>query len=441
MATAVAGITVRSELLGVTSIVRALGLQDKYYDRLLDAFHSPAINLNKLTVLWVKLVLKIFPAPASINGRFILIGDGIKVPKRGKKMPGVKKLHQESDSNTKPEYIMGHSFQAIALLVNVAKTAFAVPLISRIHEGLVFSNRDTRTLLDKMVTLIASLQLSFPFYFVADAYYSSRKIIKPLLALNQHLVSRVRSNAVAYQQPIQTKTKKAKGRPKKYGDKVKLKSLLSNKEKMESALSPIYGEQNVYIMFSSIDLLWRPLGHLVRFVAVFHPTRGKSILMCTDLSLAPIEIIRLYGLRYKIELAFKQAIRTIGAYAYHFWMASMKPLTRSSGNQHLHRESDKYRKQAIRKINAYHRFVQIGIIAQGLLQYLATVYPTLVWQSFGSWLRTIRNGIPPSELVTATTLRNSLTHFLAASTQNSIFAKFILPRIDISRSEGLRLAG
>jgi hypothetical protein len=37
---------------------------------------------------------------------------------------------------------MGHSLQAVALLVNAASSVFAVPLAIRIHEGLVWSNRD-----------------------------------------------------------------------------------------------------------------------------------------------------------------------------------------------------------------------------------------------------------------------------------------------------------
>ena len=48
---------VRGDLLGVTSLVRALGLQERCYDRLLGLFHSKALILDALTQLWVRLVL------------------------------------------------------------------------------------------------------------------------------------------------------------------------------------------------------------------------------------------------------------------------------------------------------------------------------------------------------------------------------------------------
>jgi hypothetical protein len=438
-ATAVAGMTARTELLGVTSIVRALALQPRFYDNLLDLFHSSAVKLDRLSVLWTQAVLRLFPAPLLVNGRRVVVGDGIKVPKRGKKMPAVKLLHQQSDSNTKPEYIMGHSLQAVSLLVEAAESVFAVPLAVRIHEGLVFSNRDRRTLLDKMLTLLDIVAIPDPYYFVADAFYAARKIVRGLLRENNHLVTRVRSNAVAYTVYRQRGPKK-RGRPRLYGEKVKLRSLLNDSRAFQHASSPVYGEHNVTIRYRVRDLLWRPAGQLVRFVAVAHPTRGACLLMCTDVSLNAIEIIRLYGLRFKIEHSFKQGVRTIGSFAYHFWMQDMTPLRRRNGNQYLHRESLKYREAIKRKIHAYHVFMQAGVVAQGLLQYLAVAFPTLVWSTFGSWLRTIRHGIPPSEFVVASALRHSLPDFLLSSAANHSLAKFITERQDTERMEMFRLA-
>ena len=42
------GLTIRPDLRGVTSIIRALGLKEVFYDRLLDFFHSKAVLVDPL---------------------------------------------------------------------------------------------------------------------------------------------------------------------------------------------------------------------------------------------------------------------------------------------------------------------------------------------------------------------------------------------------------
>lgn len=439
MTVALAGLCIRVDLRGVTSLVRTFGLQRVCYDRLLDFFHSSALDPDRLSRLWTAVVLRRFPVLPRVRGRLILLADGIKVPKAGFLMPAVKGLKQV-ESNTKPEFIRGHSCQAISLVAGAAQTAFAVPLASRIHEGLVFSNRDKRTLPTKLFSLLQTLGLPEPVTLVADAYYACRTFALPLLAHGSHLVSRVRINAVAFS-PARKVKHRRRGRPQLYGRKVRLRSLFEATSGWIEALSPVYGERDVVIRYHVADLLWRPLKRLVRFVVVDHPTRGKTVLLCTDLEMPPIEVIRLYGIRFKIELSFKQALRVLGAYAYHFWMQGMKPLTRRSGNQYLHRESEKYRTAVRRKMAAYHRYIQLALVAQGLLQLVAIRLPTDVWASFGSWLRTIRAGIPPSESVTALALKNALPEFLAGSGHSLPFSKFLRDRIDPEMTEGLRLAG
>jgi hypothetical protein len=94
------------------------------------------------------------------------------------------------------------------------------------------------------------------------------------------------------------------------------------------------------------------VGIVVRFVLVIHPQHGSKIFMTTDLSLLPMDILRIYGFRFKIEVSFKQALYTLGTYVYHFWMASMTPRPNQSGDQYLHRKNDQYRDHVRRKMRA-----------------------------------------------------------------------------------------
>jgi hypothetical protein len=403
------------DLAGVTSYVRVLGLRPQAYHRFLHLFHCKGLDLDRLTACWVRLCLVLFQ-PMLAGSRLVCLADGIKAPKEGKLMPAVKSLHQQSASNSKPEYIMGHSFQAISLLVQGASGhVAAVPLTSRIHEGLIFSNRDSRTLLDKLAVLLFSIAniLERSVLLVADAYYASGTFIHQLLAKGHHLVTRAKSNAVAYL-PVHTSEHRRRGRPRIYGGKVRLKELAQDLAAFTSAPSPVYGENNVTLRYRCLDLIWRPAARLVRFVIVCHPQRGTIFLLSTDLTLAPLEILMLYGYRFRIELGFRHAVHVLGAYAYHFWMCGMKPLKRRDGDQYLHRTSDAYRAAIRRKMAAFHTHVQLGCIAQGLLQHLSMNYTAEVWLSFRSWLRTMNPALPPSELVATNALRAAIPGFFAS---------------------------
>ena len=429
--------SVRPELAGVTSFIRVLGMKTFYYDRLLDFFHSRAVKSALLAKTWLSVLLDTGLAH-KINGRMIILGDGVKAAKEGRKMPGVKSLHQESESNSKAEFIMGHSFQALSLLTTAHGYFFASPITAQIHEGVVESNRDKRTLLDKMVIMLVGLAIAQPFYLVADAYYASGKIILPLLKLGQHLISRVRINAVAYL-PAKTEQRRKKGRPKFYGTKIKLREILKNTAAMTQGVGALYDEAESKFLYKSMDLIWRPVGAVVRFVFVVHPTRGSAIFMSTDLSLDPLEVIKIYSLRFKIEVSFKQSLRNIGVYSYHFWMRAMDRIKKCSGDQHIHRKSEEYRAGVKRKLHAYHCHVQIGLIAQGILQIISMKAHQQVWKNFGSWIRTIRPNILPSEAIVMGALRNTLPEFLKGSSTEPNIEKFILDKLDLGRAEGQRM--
>ncbi len=89
---------------------------------------------------------------------------------------------------------------------------------------------------------------------------------------------------------------------------------------------------------------------------------------------------------------------------------------------------------------AYHTHIQLGTIAQGLVVMRSLLAKEKVWNSFGSWLRTIRHDVLPSEAVTRVALRNTLAEYLEVFGKQSILLEFIINRIDTTRVEGCRLA-
>ena len=79
-----------------------------------------------------------------------------------------------------------------------------------------------------------------------------------------------------------------------------------------------------------MDLLWGDgLYQPLRFVLVKFKNID-TILVCTDLTFTPEQIIRLYGHRFKIEVSFRALKQTIAGFFYHFWTKYMPRLNRFS---------------------------------------------------------------------------------------------------------------
>lgn len=427
--TALIGFTIKFDTSGVTSLARGVGLCGCYYTNLLHLFSSSSLNLIKLQHLWIRLIKSQFTGLLVVNGRHVIVGDGIKYGKEGKKMPAVKSLHQDSQSNSKASKIMGHSLQVVALLGKGLHGYFAMPLTGRIHEGIRLHYTENKTLLDKMFDLLVNLDFGDPFYFVADKYYCSGRFMKQLIKSGSNLITMMKTVSVAYRQP--EPEPKRRGRPKKYGEKVKLFDLFNSD--LEFTSCPMPGNPKVIIEYYVIQLLWRPVGRLVNFVLVKHPTRGNSICMSTDLLLKATDIIFIYALRFKIEVAFKEAIYQIGTFMYHFWLKCMNPTKKGDGNIFLQFSGRDYKEKILNKMRTYHVFIQIAFIAHGLMQWLSVCCYKAIWDNFGSWMRTIRANVMPSAKVVCMAMRNTYAEFLLDDTTMNNVKKFIIDRTDFNQ--------
>jgi len=92
-------------------------------------------------------------------------------------------------------------------------------------------------------------------------------------------------------------------------------------------------------------------------------------------------------------------------------------------------------------MDAYHRYMQIGCIVQGLLQHLAVNFRDEVWAAFKGWLRTMRTDLIPSEMVVSQALKTAFPDILLSKSEEPEIKKFILDRACCDRIPGFKMTG
>jgi hypothetical protein len=96
------------------------------------------------------------------------------------------------------------------------------------------------------------------------------------------------------------------------------------------------------------------------------------------------------------------------------------------------RQSESYRQAVRRRLAAYERHIQLGLIAQGLLQYLALHFRRVVWFNFHSYIRTAAPQKPPSEWLVSHALHHTWPEFLAGSLESVTLKKFLASKISLA---------
>lgn len=159
-------------------------------------------------------------------------------------------------------------------------------------------------------------------------------------------------------------------------------------------------------------MLWgKKLYQELRFVLAEY-NGMRSILVSTDLTLSPEEIITLYALRFKIENCFREFKQQFGGFAYHFWTKHLPKLN------HFKRKCDpdpldgitetRDRELILSKIKAIEGFVLLSCIAMGLTQIISLTQELEGELQNGRYLRT-HPRVRVSEASVMTSLRKSFS--------------------------------
>jgi len=377
----ICGFVLRSDHLGVSSLVRALSLPPSAYLSLLHFFHSSAWSAANLLTIWSTWIISAF-SPAT--QRMIMVGDHTYAVKDARKMPEVITIHQNSETSSKPSFFRGHFWAALGCWLDLGEKGAYLPLWTEIHRTDSKHSRATRMIVEaaqiaKRVKRQAILVLD-AFFAVGPAFEIAMETEGQL-----DILVRAKKNVTAYESPLPSRPGTL-GRKKKYGRRHRVMDLFDTSKEMQQVKLSLYGKNQI-ARGLAVNLLWKPVKTMVRFILI-ESDRGRLILMTTDLVMTVEEAARLYCRRAVIESFFSTLKNLLGGMKYHFWSKYLSPLSRRPLRNESRRRYSSQPKCTANTLEAIEKFVAVQTIVFGIIQLFAVVVPHQIYREAKCWLRT-----------------------------------------------------
>jgi DDE superfamily endonuclease len=239
--------------------------------------------------------------------------DTTLVPKVRGKMPGVQKWHDHSGDPARGESLVGHHWALIGLVSAWGVGYLCWPVLARLLPGQLnplgfvagpegVQRVDFWAVVVALVRELRQYVGTQPLRVVADAYFSQASFLNPLVAEGSMVISRLRKDAVGWDDPVPVVGKRPRGRPRKQGRVRKLATVL--KVEPITALTVCIDGKEEHLQVVWRDVWLRDVTHKVRGVVV--ATKHEPILLVsTDLTLPPEAIIQLYAARFPLELTLR----------------------------------------------------------------------------------------------------------------------------------------
>jgi hypothetical protein len=261
-----------------------------------------------------------------VHGAFLAVVDTLLIAKNGHKMPGVQTWKDYSGNADRGDRIRGHHWALLGLMAfsPVWGRYLCFPLLMQLISGqlnpcqfIVDPNgvATLATFWDCVLPLIWQLHLHLnraPLRVVADAYFGKAPFIQPLLTEGVHVITRLRKDAVGWDDPSPDQRSDAKR-----GKKWKLAQLLDHLP-VEMVSVHLYGKL-VVVKAVCREVWLRDIDRKVK-VVVIEGIKEPVILIATDLALTIAQIIEIYGARFTIEIVIRDLKEHFGLADYQCYL-------------------------------------------------------------------------------------------------------------------------
>jgi hypothetical protein len=264
--------------------------------------------------LW-ELLQVLLPWPLDDIKRLIVwvgIDDSV-IGKTGQKQPGLAyHFHQDgADPGRMHTFLYGHCWVTVGLIWPTVTRALCFPLRAALYVRA--KECDPAKFQDKIALALQVLAaVRWPkavcLRVLADGGYATKDFLLGVLRMGYHVITRLKHNAYLCWS-VPPLTKHGRGRPRKYGKRVDLESYHSAHRTQAQVR---IGQKGYLATYSSLDAIPRRVGVLCRIVIVELRNHKRAVLLSTDRTLSPMEIIEAYAMRFSLEIAFRDLKQRFG---------------------------------------------------------------------------------------------------------------------------------
>lgn len=236
-----------------------------------------------------------------------LVIDDTVVLRASTKAPASQLHHQHGNKPNLAPFVRGQCWVSLAMIARrMDNASMALPLLCR----LIPSSGNTGKLIAATTLIRGVYQLfsGIKVRVLVDSWYMRRRFIDSMLRREFEVIGQVRIDTRLYDIPP-PRTKGQRGRPRKYGDKYTPKRI-AHLKRTETQLR-LYGKDQS-VRYRSKILKARFLGgRLVQVVwCELKNNKGQwkraCLLLSTDTTLTPEQVIEIYAERWSIESMFNQ---------------------------------------------------------------------------------------------------------------------------------------
>lgn len=318
----------------VTAILRVMGLSGEHhfvnYHRVLNraSWSSHALSQTLLRLLVASFV----PTGA------IVLGGDETIERRGGRKIKAKGIYRDPVRSSHSHFVKASGLRWVTLmllaLIPFAARIWALPFLTvlapseRVYEQ---RGRAHKTLTDVMRQALLQVRRWLPdrtLVFVADSSYAVIEFLWHMTQLPKPIIMvvRFRMDAALYE-PALPRPLKAKGRPRKKGERLPtLLTVAADRKTVwtKQVMRQWYGEVKRTIEFTSATAVWFHCGQPplpIRWVIVRDPLgRCKTqALLCTDLNTTPLQVIEWFIQRWQMEVTQREVREHLGVETQRQW--------------------------------------------------------------------------------------------------------------------------